>query len=328
MRCLEPGTLWALDREGFRAAQKQKKGVDVTKLLGRVELLSSLSFHQLQLLRDRMAPATIGEGEYVMQEGEPGNHFYVLVSGTASVTRRKVHAVPASAAAAGAEAGEAAGGGDEEVHEEAIATLGPGMCFGEGALFNDRPRAASVRADEEISGGDGGAKGTKTRLQLPQDRRQNLWTRSMLHCAKFRWQYGVVRSMVTTSPCLPDRSVHKSGGAGAGTSGCGGAGGGRGQNLAFWLFASDIAATNATVWTRTATARPRISCCTTAPPCGGQVLAEQRILDLEKESQRSMLLSVHSSGRGRKISVHLSSYSGRSPLQALALLRRRRPPLR
>ena len=50
--CVSDGTLWALDRSGFREAQKaQKSGFDAVKVLSKVEDLSTLRFDQLQLLR-------------------------------------------------------------------------------------------------------------------------------------------------------------------------------------------------------------------------------------------------------------------------------------
>ena len=44
VKCIERGTLWALDRVGFREAQKTSTGTDVIKILSKVELLKQLNF--------------------------------------------------------------------------------------------------------------------------------------------------------------------------------------------------------------------------------------------------------------------------------------------
>ena len=89
VRCVEPGTLWALDRSGFREAQKtSSKRIDVPKLLSKVKLLAGvLRFDQLQQLRDRMETLTFGPGERVITEGEAGVAFYVIVKGSATVKK-------------------------------------------------------------------------------------------------------------------------------------------------------------------------------------------------------------------------------------------------
>ena len=126
--CVEAGKLWGLDRAGFREAQKANKGIDVIKVLSKVKLLSSLRFDELQQLRDHMRELTFSPGEYVITQGEPGSDFYVLVRGSAAVRKRRA----------------------EDADEEDIAVLSEQMCFGEGALLNKEPRAASIVAIEEL----------------------------------------------------------------------------------------------------------------------------------------------------------------------------------
>jgi len=118
VKCLEKGTLWALDRVGFREAQKTRQEADVVKILSKVELLKALSFAQLQQLRDTMKRQVFSDDENVISEGEPGNAFYVITSGTASVSRE----------------------GQE------IGVLNTHSCFGESALITNSPRNASVTA--------------------------------------------------------------------------------------------------------------------------------------------------------------------------------------
>jgi len=125
--CVSPGTLWALDRAGFREAQKNNKGIDVIKVLSKVSELSMLRFDQLQELRDAMREESFSEGDYVMRQGEAGETFYVTVRGSAVVRVQRP-------------------GGEEED----IAVLSEQMCFGEKALLEKAPRGASVVALEEL----------------------------------------------------------------------------------------------------------------------------------------------------------------------------------
>ena len=85
--------------------------------LQRVGLLSSLPGQTLARLAERMERAELGAGHVVIREGEPGDRFYVLLSGLAAVSQ--------------AERG-------------ARSTIRPGEAFGEVALAMDIPRTATV----------------------------------------------------------------------------------------------------------------------------------------------------------------------------------------
>ena len=79
-------------------------------------------------IAERMRRRRFGPGDVIIRQGDPGETFYLVRSGTVEVTRR--------AGAAGA--------------EDHITTLGPGTCFGERALMEDDLRNASVTAAEEV----------------------------------------------------------------------------------------------------------------------------------------------------------------------------------
>ena len=128
----EEGTLWGLDRRGFRSVQMFSTGVDLTKLLRKMDILSSLPFNSLQLLMNAMQEVSFHGGEHVFRCGDKGDSMYVIMRGNAVVTK--------PSAALGAD--EAA----EDDEEEEIMQLEEHSYFGERALLDNAPRAASVRA--------------------------------------------------------------------------------------------------------------------------------------------------------------------------------------
>jgi len=85
----------------------------------RIGLFSELPGQSLRKLGDRMRREQVLPGAPVVEEGDPGDRFYVVLSGMLSVTQK--------------ERGERR-------------TLKPGDYFGEVALTMNVPRTASVRA--------------------------------------------------------------------------------------------------------------------------------------------------------------------------------------
>jgi CRP-like cAMP-binding protein len=85
----------------------------------RVGLLAELPGQALRTLSERMRRESIGAGAEIVREGEPGDRFYVVLSGVLAVTQVAM--------------------GERNV-------LGPGDYFGEVALTMSMPRTASVRA--------------------------------------------------------------------------------------------------------------------------------------------------------------------------------------
>lgn len=87
--------------------------------LSRIGLLAGLPGEQLNRLAGRMAREEVAAGAGLLRQGEPGDRFYVLLSGMLSVSQAEL--------------------GERRV-------LRPGDYFGEVALAMHVPRTASVRA--------------------------------------------------------------------------------------------------------------------------------------------------------------------------------------
>ncbi|MBA2462479.1 MAG: cyclic nucleotide-binding domain-containing protein [Actinobacteria bacterium] len=87
--------------------------------LSRVGLLAGLPGEQLSRLAGRMAREDVAAGARVVEQGDQGDRFYVVLSGMLNVSQE--------------------GRGDRRV-------LRPGEYFGEVALAMNIPRTATVRA--------------------------------------------------------------------------------------------------------------------------------------------------------------------------------------
>ena len=93
-----------------------------TELLQRVPLFSSLSPSQLEVLARSFRERTFSAGSEVTTEGENGVGFFVIESGSATVS----------------------------VAGEERRTLGAGDYFGELALIDMSPRSATIVADDYL----------------------------------------------------------------------------------------------------------------------------------------------------------------------------------
>ena len=96
--------------------------------LQHVDILQGLDSERLSLLADAMADAQYDYDDYIFEQDDEGDTFYVLIEGSATVVRRETNAF-----------------GKEE--ECVLAELSTGMVFGERALLKKQTRYAGVRVD-------------------------------------------------------------------------------------------------------------------------------------------------------------------------------------
>jgi len=120
----EACVLWQLDRDTFNhivkeAAQKKRQRYDT--FLAKVPLLASMDAYERSQLADALKVEAFTAGQTIVTEGEIGQKFYIIEEGACSATK------------AGTE----------------VMSYAAGDYFGELALINNKPRAATVVAKAE-----------------------------------------------------------------------------------------------------------------------------------------------------------------------------------
>src|SRR5260221_1044988 len=91
---------------------------DFTEHLAQVPLFSACSKKELQMLAKRAEDVKVDAGKVLVSEGSAGAEFFVILEGTAKVSR----------------------------HGQEVATLGPSQVFADLALLDRAPRNATVTA--------------------------------------------------------------------------------------------------------------------------------------------------------------------------------------
>jgi len=85
-------------------------------------LFSNCTSSELKKIRSSLDEVIVPAGKLLVEEGRVGTEFFIIVSGTAAVTR----------------------------NGRKVATLGPNAHFGELALLDRKPRSASVESETEL----------------------------------------------------------------------------------------------------------------------------------------------------------------------------------
>jgi cAMP-dependent protein kinase regulator len=120
-------TLWALDRITFRRilmdSTFQRRRL-YESFLEEVKILSTLTRYERSKIADALETQKFPAGTTIIKEGDAGEAFYLLESGEAEAFKKDT--------------------------EKAVKQYRKGDYFGELALLNDAPRAASVVSKTEV----------------------------------------------------------------------------------------------------------------------------------------------------------------------------------
>jgi len=124
--------LFALDRETFNNIVKDaevKRRERFEEIISKVELLDTMDPYERSKIADLTVPVKFKANEHVIKQGDDGDKFYFVESGTAVATK------------------VLAGKSQPEVVYE----YKPGDYFGELALLRNEPRAANVLAKTDLA---------------------------------------------------------------------------------------------------------------------------------------------------------------------------------
>jgi CRP-like cAMP-binding protein len=119
VRCAKEGSLWALDRATFRECVMS---LQIRVVAARIPFLSHLSAELLGQMTDAMFEVMAEAGDVIIQQGDHGDNFYLVESGSYEASRVSSYG-----------------------QKQALRVYSPGEGFGERALMQNVPRAATVR---------------------------------------------------------------------------------------------------------------------------------------------------------------------------------------
>ncbi len=120
----------AIDRTTGAKHRKPRKPIsstmDKVPHLMKADIFSDLQVRELIAISSVTGEKECPKDEILVREGEPGDTMFVIISGEVSIIQN--HGTP---------------------HETLINTIAEGDCFGEMALFEDKPRANTVKANTD-----------------------------------------------------------------------------------------------------------------------------------------------------------------------------------
>lgn len=124
------GILWVIARKDFKeilAKSNDEVNKEIVKILHKVEMLNPLKDSEKEEMSKALEEMIFSKDEVIFQQGEVGEHFYILVEGEVAVIKD----------------------GKEEVR--LTANKEKAQYFGEAALLNGAPRGATIQVTSETA---------------------------------------------------------------------------------------------------------------------------------------------------------------------------------
>jgi len=125
VKAKQDSIVWVIDRLNFKSIMMKVSDQKIDEYVGylnRVEILNPLLAEEKKGVAQALVEMHFARGEVILQEGEPGNTFYILYEGEVSVSKNGV----------------------EQAKLAASKSHGEARFFGERALLNNEARAATV----------------------------------------------------------------------------------------------------------------------------------------------------------------------------------------
>mmetsp|Transcript_29546 Transcript_29546/g.84983 ORF Transcript_29546/g.84983 Transcript_29546/m.84983 type:complete len:806 (+) Transcript_29546:65-2482(+) len=120
----EASVVWTIDRQDFKevlAAGYDEEATQTMAHLDRVQVFEPLSKEQKKAVAKALVEMSFTRGENIIEQGEVGDSFYIMTEGEVQVLK------------------------DGKEEARLVSTSAHAQIFGERALLNDEPRAATVR---------------------------------------------------------------------------------------------------------------------------------------------------------------------------------------
>jgi len=124
----EDAVVWVIDRQNFKRTLMQNSQDNIAeymKYLSNVDILSSLLHEEKKALAQALDEKHFSCGEVILEQGQPGSTFYILIEGEVTVLTNGVE--------------------QTKLH----GSFDCGQVFGERALLTNEPRAATIKVTSD-----------------------------------------------------------------------------------------------------------------------------------------------------------------------------------
>eukprot|EP00930_Biecheleria_cincta_P097241 TRINITY_DN88965_c0_g1_i1.p1 TRINITY_DN88965_c0_g1~~TRINITY_DN88965_c0_g1_i1.p1 ORF type:complete len:785 (+),score=188.46 TRINITY_DN88965_c0_g1_i1:44-2398(+) len=130
VKATSDSVLWVVDRKQFKdvlATSADDTAAEQTGILDKVDILEPLNEEEKKAVAKALTEMTFSSQDVIFEQGEAGDSFYLLISGEVAVIK------------------------DNKEVTRLLASPDKAQFFGEGALLNNAPRAATIKVISETA---------------------------------------------------------------------------------------------------------------------------------------------------------------------------------